>query len=148
VLTQIGDDFHGVWGPSRRLSPSQGSDLAAGRKTLPVLYALAVAPTGLREHLWELLDRATDNAGAEAQARQVITDLGALYYLLVEAELRRQRGSAALQPIGPPSPALRGLLVLLDRASPWGDPSSYPSPGKGYDYPRTLRGTILTDSTG
>jgi len=112
LLMQIGDDFHGVWDPSGR------SDLAAGRKTLPVLYAFAVAPVGLREHLRELPVRATSNAEDEAEARQVITDLGTPQYLLVEAQLRYQRARTALQAVGPPTPAHRRLLALLDQILP------------------------------
>ncbi len=115
LLTQIGDDFHGVWGLSGR------SDLAAGRRTLPILYALTVAPIASRELLRDLLARATENAEAGAQACQIITEMGALHYLLTEAELRRQRARGALEAARLSSCALHRLRLLLDQAAPWGE---------------------------
>jgi geranylgeranyl diphosphate synthase type I len=108
VLIQICDDFEGVWNPKGR------SDLTAGKRTLPVIYALTVAPSGIRERLERLLIKATSQPKAEEEARGVITELGAPLYLLVEAQIRCQRAEAALCSTGSPSWAYRQLIALLN----------------------------------
>jgi len=121
VLNQIGDDLSGF------MDTSEGCDLAAGRKTLPVLYALSVAPITTREHLQELLRRAPCDADWQRQARQEMINLGALHYVLMEAQACRQRAKIALQATNSSSPAVQQLYSLLDQASLWqenvdGDP--------------------------
>ncbi len=108
VLIQICDDFEGVWNPPGR------SDLAAGKRTLPIIYALTVAPSGIRERLERLLVKATSEPKAEEEARGVITELGAPLYLVVEAQIRRQRAEAALCSTGRPFSAYRQLIALLN----------------------------------
>lgn len=108
VLIQICDDFEGVWNPKGR------SDLAAGKRTLPVIYALTVAPPGVRDRLEWLLAKAISERKAEEEARGLITELGAPHYLLIEAQIRRQRAEAALCSTGRPSPAYRQLMALLN----------------------------------
>jgi len=102
------DDFEGIWNPQGQ------SDLAAGKRTLPVIYALTVAPPSVRERLERLLVKATVEQEAEEQARQVITALGAPHYLLIEAQIRRQRAEVALRSTGSPSPAYCQLMALLN----------------------------------
>jgi geranylgeranyl diphosphate synthase type I len=108
VLIQICDDFKGVWNPKGQ------SDLAAGKRTLPVIYALTVAPPSVRECLERLLVKATSEREAEEEAWRIITELGAPHYLLVEAQIRCQRAEAALCSTGRPSPACRQLMALLN----------------------------------
>jgi len=107
VLIQMCDDFEGIWNPQGR------SDLAAGRRTLPVIYALTVAPPGVRDRLEWLLVQATSQREAEEEARRIITELGAPHYLLIEAQIRRQRAEMALRSTGSSSPAHRQLIALL-----------------------------------
>jgi geranylgeranyl pyrophosphate synthase len=107
VLIQICDDFEGLWNPRGR------SDLTAGKRTLPVIYALTVAPPSVREGLEQLLVKATSEPKAEEEAREVITELGAPLYLLVETQIRRQRAEVALRSTGRPSSAHRQLMALL-----------------------------------
>ena len=108
VLIQMCDDFEGLWNP-------QGHrDLAAGKRTLPVIYALTVAPPSVGERLERLLVKATAQRKAEEEARRIITALGAPHYLLIEAQIRRQRAGAALRSTGRPSPACRQLMALLN----------------------------------
>jgi geranylgeranyl diphosphate synthase type I len=113
VLLQVADDFHDVW------YPNGGSDLAAGRPTLPVCYALSVVRGAERTRLVALLDRAArgDEVG-EAQAREWLTDLGAQAYLLVVARAQYRQALAALQRAGPGLPAGRQLIALLDGVLP------------------------------
>jgi geranylgeranyl diphosphate synthase type I len=108
VLIQICDDFEGIWNPKGR------SDLAAGKRTLPILYALTVAPQSIKERLEQLLVKAIREGEAEEEARRIITELGAPHYLLIEAQIRRQRAESALCSAGSSSPAYSKLINLLD----------------------------------
>ena len=109
VLLQIFDDWTG-------LSPNKGvNDLALGKRTLPVIYALAVAPSEQRRRLMTLLDRARQGRDAGLEARTEIIRLGGLHYTLVEAEVRRKRAETALLAI----PGIHApLLELLTMAFP------------------------------
>jgi geranylgeranyl pyrophosphate synthase len=107
VLIQIADDWADLW-------PGEGvSDLARGRKTLPVLYALRVAPPGRRERLMTWLNEARCSSSAEAEARAEIIRLGGLHYVLAEAQVHRRRAWDALQAF-PSSSARDRLLSFLD----------------------------------
>jgi competence protein ComQ len=108
VLIQICDDFEGVWNPKGR------SDLAAGRRTLPIIYALTVAPPSVRDRLEQLLTKAISEREAEEETRGLITELGAPHYLMVEAQIHHQRAEAALRSTGRPSSAHRQLMALLN----------------------------------
>ncbi len=113
VLTQIADDISGVWKALGR------SDLAAGRKTLPVLYALAVASPAARKRLCRLLNQAPRDAEAVLQAQWMLADLGALHALTIEAEVRQQRAKGALEALSMTSPAKVELLALVEKAALW-----------------------------
>ncbi len=115
VLTQIADDVADIW-----QAPGHG-DLAAGRETLPVLYALAVSSPMVRSQLRRLLDLAPDDAGAALRARQILAEQGALHALVLEAEVRRQQAKSALQVVDADSPARGQLLELVDQAIAWMD---------------------------
>lgn len=91
ILIQLADDLHGF-----RQSGRQG-DLAAGRRTLPVLYALAVTPPPQRAYLESLLTRAPTDAAAEAAARHLIVALGGEVYLQAEIIRYYRRAWAALE---------------------------------------------------
>ncbi len=110
ILVQIGDDINGLW-------PSAGerSDLAAGKRSLPVAYAMQVFPASRRETLRGLLETAQGEQGAEAEARRLIIESGAVLYLYAEAERHRQEGRLALERGATPSPAQAALLMLLNR---------------------------------
>lgn len=105
VLAQIGNDWGGLSGAGGV------SDLALGKQTLPVVYALTVADAPARGELLELLGRARVCPQAQQQARRAIIGLGGLHYTLVVAELWRRRACAALAPL-PDSPARAALLAL------------------------------------
>jgi geranylgeranyl pyrophosphate synthase len=140
VLIQICDDFEGVWNPKGR------SDLAAGKRTLPVIYALTVAPPGVRERLERFLAKAISEPKAEEEARGVVTKLGAPLYLLVEAQIRRQRAEAALCSTGRPSPAYRQLMALLNGRFRVPDDATEISPITGaiQDKALALLGSLLS----
>lgn len=107
ILIQLADDLHGF-----RRSGKRG-DLAAGRRTLPVLYALAVASPPEQAQLEELLAHVSIDPEAEAQVRQLIVALGGEIYLQAELVRYRRRAWAALGPerdAGPPAGSLHGWL--------------------------------------
>jgi geranylgeranyl diphosphate synthase type I len=140
VLIQMCDDFEGLWNPQGR------SDLAAGKRTLPVTYALTVAPPSVRERLERLLVKATGEQEAEEQARRIITALGAPHYLLIEAQIRRQRAEGALRSTGRSSPAHRQLMALLNgRFRVPDDATQIPFPSDStQDQARALLGSLLS----
>lgn len=111
ILLQISDDWIDLW------SGGGVSDLALGKKTLPVIYALAAAPSKRGELLMALLNEANHCREAEAEARSEIVDLGGLHYMLVEAEIRRKRAEVALLAASD-GRTQKHLLTLLNLASP------------------------------
>lgn len=114
ILIQIADDLYGF----RR--PAGQGDLAAGQRTLPVLYALTVASPPERARLERLLARAAADAkaGAEAEARQLIAALGAVAYLLAEMARYRRRALAVLEPGSKAGPACKPLRDWLAHLQP------------------------------
>ncbi len=112
VLLQISDDLTDLW------KSGQQNDLTAGQQTLPILYALNVASREQRVVLRQLLSRAPDDVEAEAKAQQMIINLGAPAYLLVEAQVRHRRAKDALRAAGQFSPAYDQLLALVDQVMP------------------------------
>lgn len=108
LLLQISDDWADLW------TDKGVSDLALGKKTLPVIYALAVAPLKRKERLLALLNQASHCRDAGAAARSEILQLGGLHYTLVEAKIRHRRAEAAL----PGGQTQKHLLALLNLASP------------------------------
>lgn len=112
VLVQISDDLVGLQESGVR------NDLAAGQQTLPILYSLNVAPPRQQATLRRLLLQAPDDAEAEVEARQMIVALGAPTYLVVEAQVHRQRAEDALPAAGQFGQVRDQLLALADRAMP------------------------------
>jgi geranylgeranyl diphosphate synthase type I len=113
VLLQMADDFKGVW------SPGGAGDLITGRPNLPVCYALHVAQKKEQARLKALLEQAIQgNHQAEAQAQQLLIDLGAQGYTLVAARVQYQLAVTALQRAGCVAPADKNLVALLDSTMP------------------------------
>jgi len=110
ILVQIGDDVNGLGS-----SADERGDLAAGKWGLPVAYAMQVLPASRREALRGLLETAQGERGAEAEARRLIIESGAVLYLCAEAERHRRGGQTALERGSAPSPAQATLLTLLNR---------------------------------
>jgi competence protein ComQ len=112
VLIQIGDDLVGLQESGVR------NDLAAGQQTLPILYALKVAPPRQQATLRRLLLQAPDDAEAEVEARRMIVALGAPTYLMVKAQVHRQQAEDALPATSQFGQVHDQLLALADRAMP------------------------------
>ena len=113
VLMQIADDVSGFWQAPDR------SDLTAGRKTLPVAYALALTPPAQREGLRGVFRQAQHDAVVAAQAPHELADLGVLHILVIEAELWRQRAITSVEGLSATSPAKEQLLNLVEQATHW-----------------------------
>lgn len=114
LLLQISNDVSGVW-RARGLK----SDLAAGRRwSLPVAYAMAVAPANVQAHLRECLKRAPVETRAEEEARAMIENMGAGLYLAAEAIRIQREAERTLTLIRPPEPAGDALAAILASVSP------------------------------
>ena len=113
-LVQIGDDINGLW--SRN---GNRSDLACGKWTLPVAYAMAVLQPPEREQLRERLSSAGQDQRAEADARREIIESGALLYLATETERCRLRAEMVLAQAIPQEENRTELLALLGQATGW-----------------------------
>jgi geranylgeranyl pyrophosphate synthase len=111
ILVQIGDDIRGVWHP---LGPV---DLLHGSKTLPVAYALSVSDEKRRAHLQEILRRAVVDPHWATEARRMISEVGAIEYLLAEAQIRRERALRAL-PSMEDSETQACLIAVLNQVTP------------------------------
>lgn len=106
ILIQIADDLVDMY--------QVGGDLAgAGKRTLPVVYALTVAKGAQLEELSELLaaKRASTDVQAEAALRKLLVGLGAEMYLKVEMARYKSRALAAIAKI-PTACPLRDWLHL------------------------------------
>jgi geranylgeranyl pyrophosphate synthase len=112
ILVQISDDFNGTWN-----SPGPG-DLVPGSKSLPVIYALSVGSPETQAQFLDLLPRARTSEAALAEARQMLIDLGALHYMVVQAETHRRRAQEALPLPGQDRDAYDQLVALLNRVMP------------------------------
>jgi len=112
ILVQISDDFNGAWN-----APNAG-DLVAGSQALPVVYALSVGSDRDRVRLLNLLERTSSEAAAITSARQLISDLGGLHYLSIQAEAYRRRARTALPTPETTCAAYSQLTGLLDNVMP------------------------------
>jgi geranylgeranyl pyrophosphate synthase len=113
IVIQIADDFEGLW------HASGPGDLAKGARSLPIVYALSVGSPEVRTRLYDLLTRLPGEAEVADEARQVILDLGALHYMVAQAELFRSRAESALpEPARQGDPAHASLVSFLGRSMP------------------------------
>ncbi|HET7089540.1 MAG TPA: polyprenyl synthetase family protein [Anaerolineae bacterium] len=113
VLLQICDDLHGLWAPA-----GARSDLAMGKRTLPVVYALSVLPAEERETLLKDLDGAPQGPAAETRARKIIEQSGAAVYLAVEARRRSTQALACLDAARPSMAPRAWLSTFLTALLP------------------------------
>ncbi|HEY5574894.1 MAG TPA: class 1 isoprenoid biosynthesis enzyme [Anaerolineales bacterium] len=108
ILIQIANDIEGLWGKD-----GSNSDLANGKVTLPVAFALSVLPPADTTILKQLI--LAKNKNSEASARRLILSCGGLIYLMLEAEKHRQQAKAALNGLPMNEPHREELLNILDR---------------------------------
>jgi geranylgeranyl pyrophosphate synthase len=114
ILIQVTDDLADF------RKPIGTGSLAAGRHTLPTVYALNVASRAERDRLMQLLAAASTDKTAESQARQLLVALGAEVYLRAEASTHRNQALATLKEsltiVSSSDKPLRDWLVGLSRA--------------------------------
>lgn len=90
VVVQLADDLEGF----RESGPN--GDLANGRRKLPVVYGLSVATDSERRELEHLLGRAREDLEAEAEARRLMSGIGAETYMALQIARHRRRALNAL----------------------------------------------------
>lgn len=105
MIIQAANDIEGL-----DIVSETGGDLAQGKITLPVAYAMHVLPPEQRNHLHKLLGEARQNPLAEVEARKQIIEVGALTYLALEIERFRYMAVMDLQQVGT---VVDPLLTLL-----------------------------------
>lgn len=112
VAFQITDDALDLIGDPGSLGKPTGSDIDAGKITLPVIAALRNAPGPDRDRLLSLLRRPW-GAGSRDEMREILDRQGGLRYAMDAA--RRSAGvAAAALDVLPDGPAKAGLLRLAD----------------------------------
>lgn len=111
ILIQIANDISGFGNED-----DPANDLASGKCTLPVIYALHVLPEKDRKSLVAQLAAAPKDKSAEKEARRRIISAGAIVYLSLEAEKHRQQAVNALNQMNLNPENTRPLFDLLDCA--------------------------------
>lgn len=120
MLVQLGDDLQALWRPRGR------DDLITASRTLPVVYALTVAPPETRTHLRALLRRALEDPVALRELQAHLADhplaegepMGALHYLTLQACWQHHLARKALLSSTQPTVGQHELIQLLDSAFP------------------------------
>jgi geranylgeranyl diphosphate synthase, type I len=96
---QLNDDLLGIWG-DEEATGKEPSDLAKGKKTLPVIYALEHATHEDRTTLREALAAAEPSAAQIVAARSVLERSGAREYTRERARAHRDEALARLEAAG------------------------------------------------
>jgi geranylgeranyl diphosphate synthase type I len=91
-----------------------GRDLATGKRTLPIVYALSTLTDADRTDLLGHLDAAPHDPARKRAARDMLLAAGVLHFVALTAEAHRQRALAALRNANPTGPAGRLLYDWVD----------------------------------
>ncbi len=110
LMLQLADDFNGVWRSDGR------SDLAAGKRSWPLVYAELMADAERLSQLRALVKCAGDDPAAEEKARTLLAQIDVPLAMVLAAEEHRRRAEAALGRLED-SPARRALVALVRRVS-------------------------------
>jgi geranylgeranyl diphosphate synthase type I len=86
-----------------------GRDLAAGKRTLPVVHALAALSDPARGEVLGHLAAAPHDPARKTAAREALLAAGALHFAALVAEAHRQRALTALRQAAPVGPASQRL---------------------------------------
>ena len=108
---QICSDVGDIWDEGISL------DLLNGKRTLPVVHALAALGGDSRERLQELLGAARESVGCHDEVRALLAAAGSIHYTALVVEVYRHRARNYLAAASPREPAGRILQTLLDGAS-------------------------------
>lgn len=112
IIVQIANDLRGIG-----MDDDRGSDLARGKRTLPIQFTLEVLPRDDRLKLIRLIHAAQEDHIAEIEARSIIVSAGAVVYLSLEAQKNRQLAINVLNNLYLDTKATSPLFDLLDYAS-------------------------------
>ncbi len=114
VAFQLVDDVLGIWGDPAVTGKPAGNDLAARKKSLPVVAALTSGGQAAR-HLARLYQREDAfDAATVARAAELVEMAGGRAWALAEAERRIQAAREALAGARPEPNAEADLHVLAD----------------------------------
>ena len=89
------------------------SDLARGKKTLPIIFALHHAPQYQGEYLARVFAGQVGLEDAEKEVPEILRAVGAIEYSLVVADIHKQRALKALESTGIAHPANGELKSFL-----------------------------------
>ena len=95
---QLNDDLLGIWGDEQSTG-KEPSDIAKGKKTLPVIYALEHAGPEDRERLRDVI-RGADGDRGIADARAIVERTGAADYTRARARAFRDEALSQLERVG------------------------------------------------
>ena len=116
---QIRDDILGVWGASEVTGKPVAADIRRRKKSLPVVYTLAVAQDRAREDLLRLYAQDSLSDGDVARVLEIVESSGARDYCQRMAEERIAEALAELEGAAISSAALRDFqeltIFLLER---------------------------------
>ena len=111
IAQQLINDAKDIWGDER------GQDLWNGKRTLPLVHALATLRGERRERLQKLLAAARGSREHHDGVRELLAEAGSLRYTALIVWLYQQQARSHLARASPREPAARELYTLLDQAS-------------------------------
>jgi len=111
IAKQLINDVWGIWGEDT------SRDLLNGKRTLPIVYALATLCVEKRNQLRRLLAAARESADYHDEVRALLAAAGSVRYTAVIVWLYQQQARDHLAAASPKEPAGEVLHMLLDRAS-------------------------------
>jgi geranylgeranyl diphosphate synthase type I len=115
---QLNDDLLGIWGDAATTG-KEASDIAARKKTLPLLYALQESRGNDRARLDAILRRAghEPTTAAVEEARLILERVGARDYTRDRAASHRDEALATIASVGTIDAEARERLELIVRAA-------------------------------
>jgi geranylgeranyl diphosphate synthase, type I len=110
---QIQDDILGIWGEESQTGKPRGDDLRQRKKTLPVIYGLAVAEGRARGLLASILQgQGTLSPQQLAEAEQTLEEVGARLYAEERASKHLASAILELDALSSTNPAIEELRSL------------------------------------
>ena len=113
IAKQLINDMWGIWGQDT------SRDLLNGKRTLPIVYALATLCAEKCKQLRRLLAAARESAEHHDEVRALLAAAGSVRYTALIVGLYQQQARDHLAAASPQEPAGEELHMLLDRASLW-----------------------------